>query len=116
MRDVHFYRTRSGHSPVEDFLDSLSGPQTAKITWVLQLVEDLDTVPRQYFKKLINTEDIWEVRVQVGRNTFRLLGFFDGSQLVILNHAFAKKSQKIPKSDISVAEKRKRDYFRRKVK
>lgn len=71
-------------------------------------------VPSQYFKKLVNTDDIWEIRVQVGRNTFRLLGFFDGSKLVILNHAFAKNSQKIPKSGIAIAEQRKRDYFRRK--
>lgn len=116
MRDIQFYRTQSGRSPVEDFLDSLSGSQAAKIAWVLQLVEELDPVPIQYFKKLTNTEDLWEVRIQVGRNTFRLLGFFDGSQLVVLNHAFTKKSQKIPKSDITVAEGRKRDYFRRRLK
>ena len=116
MRNVQFYRTQAGHSPVGDFLNSLSGSQVAKITWVLQLVEDLETVPRQYFKKLTNTDELWEARVQVGRNTFRLLGFFDGPTLVILNHAFAKKTQKIPKSDISVAEQRKREYFRRKPK
>ena len=113
MREVQFYRTQAGHSPVEDFLYSLSGSQAAKIAWVLQLVEELDVVPSQYFKKLV-TDDILEVRVQVGRNTFRLLGFFDGSKLVILNHAFAKKSQKPPKSGIAIAEQRKRDYFRRK--
>ena len=85
------------------------------MTWVLQLVEELDIVPKQYFKKLVNTDDLWEVRVQAGRDTFRLLGFFDGSELVVLNHAFAKKSQKIPRSEIVVAEGRKRDYFRRKT-
>ena len=85
------------------------------MTWVLQLVEELDIVPKQYFKKLVNTDDLWEVRVQAGRDTFRLLGFFDGSELVVLNHAFAKKSQKIPRSEIVVAERRKRDYFRRKT-
>ena len=67
MRDIQFYRTQTDHSPVEDFLDSLSGSQAAKIAWVLQLVEELDMVPKQYFKKLTNTEDLWEVRVQVGK-------------------------------------------------
>ena len=113
MRVVRFYRTQSGHCPVEEFIDRLSGAQAAKITWVLQLVEELDTIPKQYFKKLTNTDDIWEVRVQMGGNTFRLLGFFDGARLVILNHAFAKKSQKVPKSEIAVAEQRKRDYIGR---
>ncbi len=62
-------------------------------------------------KKLVNTDDIWEVRVQVGKNIFRLLGFFDGDNLVILNHAFQKKTQKTPKDAIRIAEQRKKDYF-----
>lgn len=95
MRKVTFYRTASGSCPIRDFLRSLSGRQTVRVTWVLQLVEELDVIPKQYFKKLVSTDDLWEIRVQVGRDTFRLLGFFDGSELVVLNHAFAKKSQKI---------------------
>jgi phage-related protein len=96
MRTVNFYRTRSGNRPVEDFLDSLSGKQAQKVVWVLRLIEELDVVPRQYLKKLVSTEDIWEVHVQLGGNIYRLLGFFDGSTLLILTNGFAKKSQKIP--------------------
>lgn len=116
MREIVFYRTQFGHCPVEEFLDSLSGRQAAKVTWVLRLLKELEFVPKQYFKKLVNTEDLWEVRVKVGRDTFRLLGFFDGPRLVILNHAFAKKTQKIPQSDIDLAEQRKRHYFERRRK
>jgi phage-related protein len=76
----------------------------------------LDRVSAQYFKKLVNTEDLWEVRVRAGSNTFRLIGFFDGSALVVLAHAFQKKTQKTPKADIRIAEDRKNDYFRRKMK
>ena len=54
--------------------------------------------------------------MQQGNNIFRILGFFDGKDLVILNHAFTKKSQKIPQNEIATAEKRKQDYFKRKVK
>lgn len=116
MREIIFYRTQSGRCPVEEFLDSLSSRQVKKVTWVLRLIKELEFIPKQYFKKLVNTEDIWEVRVKVGRDTFRLLGFFYGPRLVILNHAFAKKSQKIPQSDIALAEQRKRDYFTRRGK
>ena len=97
-------------------MDGLSGRQASKVTWTLELVEELASVPQQYFKKLVNTEGIWEVRVKAGRDIFRLLGFFDGPRLVILDHAFAKKTQKTPKSDIDLAEQRKREYFRRKVR
>jgi hypothetical protein len=51
MRSVNFYRLPNGKSPVEEFLDSLAGKQAQKILWVLQLIEELDVIPRQYFKK-----------------------------------------------------------------
>lgn len=114
MRTINFYKTRSNRCPVEEFLDSLSGKQAQKVAWVLQLVEELDIVPAQYFKKLVNTADIWEVRIQFGGNIFRLLGFFDGSMLIILTNGFAKKSQKTPQDEIALAEARKRDYFEQK--
>jgi len=51
MRTVIFYRTPNGQSPIESFLDSLTGKQAQKVLWVLQLIEELESVPSQYFKK-----------------------------------------------------------------
>lgn len=114
MKTIHFYRSESGACPVEDFLDSLSGEQAQKVTWVLQLIEELEIIPAQYFKKLVNTDDLWEVRIQAGNNAFRLLGFLEGKQVVILNHAFQKKMQKTPKKEILIAETRKKEYLKRR--
>jgi len=116
MREIRFYRADSGACPVEEFLDSLPGKQAQKIAWVLQLIEEIEVVPAKYFKKLTNTDDLWEVRAQVGNNIFRLLGFLDGEKLVILNHGFQKKTQKIPKKEIQLAETRKKDYLKRRKK
>jgi len=116
VREVNFYKSRSGTSPINDFLDSLSGKQLQKITWVLEIIEELQIVPKQYIKKLVNTDDIWEVRVISSSNIFRLLGFFDGGNLVILTNGFVKKTQKTPKKEIMLAEKRKKDYLERKKK
>ncbi len=77
---------------------------------VLQIVESLEIVPIQYFKKLEGTDSIWEVRIDFGNDTFRLLGFFDKGNLVILTNGFAKKTQEIPVSEINLAEQRKKDY------
>lgn len=52
MREVIFYKLPNGTCPVEDFLDSLSGKQADKITWVLSLVEDLQLVPSNTSKNL----------------------------------------------------------------
>ena len=73
-------------------------------------------VPLQYFKKLEGTKDIWEVRVDVGNDTFRLLGFFDHGDLVILTNGFTKKSQKTPAAEIALAEQRKKDHLSRGTK
>lgn len=86
------------------------------ISFVLDIIEQINIVPRKYFKKLKGTDEIWEVRVQQGNNIFRIFGFFDGVDLVILNHAFTKKSKKIPLKEIATAEKRKQNYFNQKVK
>ncbi|MEN8191827.1 MAG: type II toxin-antitoxin system RelE/ParE family toxin [Bacteroidota bacterium] len=114
MRKVDFYKSTSNKCPVTDFLDTLSGKQVQKITWVLEMIEELKIVPKQYLKKLTSTDDIWEVRVVLSSNIFRLLGFFDGNNLVILTNGFVKKTQKTPQKEIKLAEKRKKDYLKRK--
>lgn len=114
VREVLFYKTSAGRSPVQEFLDTLSSKQAQKTAWVIKLVEDLEVVPAQYLQKMANTEGLWEVRVKVGPNIFRFLGFFDGARLVVLSHAFQRKTQKTPRQAIRLAEERKQDYFRRK--
>ncbi len=79
MKKIIFYKTDSGKSPVQEFINSLSDKEAKKVAWVLRLVRDLENIPTTYFKKLINTDDIWEVRVQFGRNIFRFLGFYYGA-------------------------------------
>ncbi len=111
-----FYKTESGKCPVENFLDALPDKIVNKVAWVLRIIRDFDNVPRLYFKKLINTDDIWEVRVQVGNNIYRFLGFNDGGNIIILTNGFHKKSQKTPKKEIELAEIRKRDYINRRKK
>ena len=113
MKSIIFYTTESGKCPVKNHLDTLSDNQVTKIAWVLKLIRELDLVPTKYFKKLINTDDIWEVRVDVGKNTFRLLGFFQRNELIILTNSFQKKSQKTPANEIKLAEKRKKDFLSR---
>lgn len=116
VREVIFYKTSSGRSPVLAFLNRLSSKQAKKTAWVVNLVEDMDVVPGQYFQKMPSTDNLWEIRVEVGGDIFRFLAFFDGQKLIVLCHAFKKKTQKTPRQAIRLAEQRKRDYFRRKSK
>ncbi|MBL0731398.1 MAG: type II toxin-antitoxin system RelE/ParE family toxin [Desulfosarcina sp.] len=115
MRKIIFYQLENGKSPITDFLDSLTEKQVEKVFFVFDLIEIIDIVPRKFFKKLNSTDDIWEVRVRHANNIFRLLGFFDDDELIVLNHAFIKKTQKVPKKEIEIAEQRKKDYFLRRL-
>ena len=81
---------------------------------MLKAVEDLPRVPEQYLKRLVGTEEIWEVRTEFGGDAFRLLGFWDAGNLIILTNAFAKKMQKTPAREIALAEVRRRDHLNRK--
>jgi phage-related protein len=114
VREVRFFRSRSGRCPVEEFLDALTGKQAQKVIWVLRLIEEVDAVPAQYFKKLVGTDGLWEVRAQHGGDTFRLLGFFDGPRLLILTSGFAKKTEAIPRQEIALAEQRQQDHLSRR--
>ena len=75
MRELIFYRTSSSKSPVEEFLDSLDDKQTTKVLWVLRLIKELEVIPKEYFKKLKNTADIYEVRIKSGKMNYRIFGF-----------------------------------------
>ncbi len=79
----------------------------------MELIEDLEVVPVKYFKKKTGTGNIWEIRVQSGNNICRILGFVEVNNLVLLNHAFQKKTQKTPRREIAIAEAREKDHLLR---
>lgn len=110
-KEIKFYKSPSGKSPVEEFLDSLSAKEAQKVIWVLNLIEEMETVSTKFYKKLTNCDGIIEVRAQIGKNNFRLLGFEDKGTFVVLTNGFKKKDQKVPKSEISLAQKRKEEYL-----
>jgi len=114
MKEIIFYKFPSGKCPVEEFLDSLASKDAQKVVWVLSLIEEMEQVSTKYYKKLVNTNGIIEVRVQVAKNNFRLLGFEDEGKFVILTNGFKKKDQKTPKKEIKLAQQRMQDYLKRK--
>jgi phage-related protein len=114
MLKISFYHLENGDCPVHDYLDTLSNKQVEKVFFVLDLIENLAIVPSKFFKKLEATDDIGEARIQYGNNIFRLLGFLDGNELIIFNHAFTKKTQKTPAKEIKIAECRKKEHFTRR--
>jgi len=111
MKEVVFYRLPTGKSPIELFLDSLSAKEAQKITWVLKLIEEQESVSTKYYKHLSHADGIIEVRAQLGKNNFRLLGFEHRDIFVVLTNGFKKKDQKVPKKEITLAQKRRKEHL-----
>jgi hypothetical protein len=40
VKEILFYKTSTGHSPVEEFIDSLNVKQAKKVVWTLILIRD----------------------------------------------------------------------------
>ncbi len=113
-RTVEFYKIANGHCPLLDFMDNLSGKAARKVTWTLSLLEELDVLPTTYFKKLVNSDGIWEVRISLGSNIYRIFCFFAGNAVVVLTHGLVKKTQKTPSGEIERAKAYKREYCARR--
>ena len=81
-----------------------------KIIWTFDLIEELLRIPETYLKNIEGTDGLYEIRVQLGSDIFRIFCFFDQGQLVVLANGYQKKSQKIPKQEIEKALKIKKEY------
>ncbi len=94
-----------------EFYESLKPSVKKKFNWTLELIATIEKVPEKYFKYIIDSTGLFEVRVEVGSNIFRVFSFFAKGNLIILVNGFQKKTQKTPKNEIELAEKLKKQYF-----
>ena len=85
-----------------------------KIDWVIGLLRALPVVPRKYFDHVAGTNGLFEIRIQLGSNIYRVFCFFDEGNLMILLSGFQKKTQKTPMNEIKKAERLKFEYHEEK--
>lgn len=98
----------------EDFL--LDQPQKVqdKIFKIIEAIETLERVPSNYLKHLTGTDGLYEARIQLGSNIWRVFCFFDGDKLVVLMNGFQKKTQKTPNNQIEKALSIMAEYYEQK--
>ncbi len=94
-----------------DFFERLKPEVKAKFNWTLGLISAIEKVPEKYFKHMEDSDGIFEVRVEVGSDIYRVFSFFDKGRVIILVNGFQKKTQKTPKNEIELAERLKKQYF-----
>lgn len=85
-----------------------------KINFVLHLVETQWIIPGKFFRLLEGTDGIYEIRVEIESNIYRIFCCMDEGSVVVLFHGIQKKSQKTPPKEIKRAEAIKKEYLKSK--
>ena len=94
-----------------DFYVSLDINVQEKIEYIFKVIRTVDQIPQKFLKHIEGTDGLYEIRIKVGSNIYRVFCCFDAGRIVILFNGFLKKSQKTPKREIDKALKLKQEYF-----
>lgn len=105
-RQIIFYK----HYFKEFYLKQTNKVQL-KIEFVFKILRTVDRVPKKFLEHLSGTDGLFEIRIEVGSDIYRVFCCFDKGNLVILFNGFQKKTQKTPKQELENALKLKREYF-----
>ncbi len=95
----------------EDFLKKQTVKVQDKIFKVIEIIETYERIPSQYLKSITGTDGLYEARVKLASDIWRVFCFFDEGKLVILLNGFQKKTQKTPKKEIDKAKGLMNEYF-----
>jgi len=100
----------------EEFLLEQPKKVQDKIFKIIEAIETLERVPANYLKSMEGNNGLYEARIQLGSNIWRVFCFFDEGKLVILLNGFQKKTQETPKNEIEKALKLMTKYYSEKTK
>jgi phage-related protein len=94
-----------------DFLTKQPIKVQNKIFKIIEAIETLERIPTTYLKIISGTNGLYEARIQLGTDIWRVFCFFDKGKLVILLNGFQKKTQKTPKNEIEKAIILMKEYY-----
>ena len=100
----------------EEFLLAQPSKVQDKIFKVIEIIETYQRVPSTHLKAIAGTKGLYEARIKLGSNIWRVFCFFDKGKLVILLNGFTKKTQKTPKKEIDKAVELMNQYYEDKKK
>jgi phage-related protein len=107
------YQTVTGRIPFDEFMESLTDKEKARVIRTVELLETFGTALHEpYIKHLTGTE-LWEMRIDSGSNAFRVFYFTWTDYSFVLLNGFKKKGQKTPRAEMERAEQYLRDFKER---
>lgn len=106
IRELIFYKHY-----FEEFFNELTVKVQDKIDYVLFLVTHAERIPEKFLKHIEGQKGLYEIRIEVGSNIYRIFCCFDRDKIVVLFNGFQKKTTKTPKGEIEFALRLMRGYF-----
>ena len=97
-----------------DFYSAQPSKVQEKIEYIFVLIRTVDRLPEKFLKHMTGTDGLYEIRIEVGSNIYRIFCCFDKGNLVILFNGFQKKTEKTPKQEIQLALRLMNEYFKSK--
>jgi phage-related protein len=85
----------------------------ARIAKTLDLLEEFGIELGMPYTKYLEKQ-LWELRIMVGRNRYRIIYFLHTERTLILLHGFSKKTDAVSRADIEIARNRGDDYLSRR--
>jgi len=107
ITQIKYYveQNNQSKSPPKIYIDSLNIKQKAKIFRIFTNIENygLSTI-QPHIKKVVGTP-LWEIRI-LGQDNIRIIYAIHLKNIVLVLHAFIKKTQKTPSKEIEIALKK----------
>lgn len=109
IRNIIFYK-----SYFQEFYLQQDENVRTKINYVLKLIQTQRTIPAKFLKHITGTAGLYEIRIAVGSDIYRIFCCNDKGAVVVLFNGFAKKAQKTPKAEIEKAKALMSEYLKNK--
>ena len=89
---------------VVDFILSLPVKMQAKIQRSIELLKEFGyKLPEPHSKKIKSTNDLYELRIKVAKNIYRLFYFYWKDRIYVITSGYIKKSSNIDKNELKRA-------------
>ena len=109
---ILFYQEKEGDTPVVDWLNELKVLNPKGFASCVGRIRQLRTMGHELRRPSADylRDGIYELRAKHRKVQYRILYFFSGKDIAVLNHSIVKKTSAVPKKDIELAIKRKQKF------
>ena len=107
---VFFFKTKSGNSPIEKYIDKLPEEDQARFLEVVDEIEREGLEACRVIFKPIEGK-LWEIKFRAGTSGYRVFYVLITKDEMVWLHVIKKKTQKTPKKELKTARQRMKEVL-----